>query len=132
MTNGDSEAAIKVVDSVANPIAPAVDLAVLNDITDHDAEMRREVVEMYLEQTEEHLDQIARAIKINDALTVSNLAHKTVGGSAICGMNAIVEPMRRLERLGLDGKVAEAAPILAQARQAFNSINEQCAEILGK
>ncbi len=94
--------------------------------------MRREVVEMYLEQTASHLEQIAQAITVNDAQTISNLAHKTVGGSAICGMNAIVEPMRRLERLGLDGKVAEAAPVLGQARQAFNSINEQCAAILEK
>lgn len=116
--------------SVNEQILTVVNFATLNDITDNDPVMRREIVEMYLAQTTNQLDEIERAITVNDALTLSNVAHKTVGGSALCGMVAIVEPLRELERMGLDGKTDEAAPLLAQARQAFVSINEQCLEIL--
>lgn len=117
--------------SAAIEFAP-VDLDTLNDITGNDLEMRREVVEMYLQQTMTQLDEIERAIYSDDAKTLSAVAHKSVGGSAMCGMTALVEPMRKLERLGLDGKIEGAEPILLQARQAFVSINEQCREIIGK
>ena len=117
--------------SVASPVK-VIDLDTLNDITDNDTEMRREVVEMYLEQTTTQLEEIERAIANEDADALSRLAHKSVGGSAMCGMTGLVEPMRKLERLGLDGKTDNAAPILRQARQAFVHINEQCREILGK
>ena len=110
----------------------AVDFAALDDITDNDSEMRREVVEMYLAQTETQLNEIERAIIVNDADALSNVAHKSVGGSALCGMVGIVEPMRKLERIGLDGKTEGAAPFLAQARRAFVSINVQCLELLKK
>ena len=108
----------------------AIDVAALDDITDNDAVMRREVVEMYLAQTATQRDEIERAIFVSDAAALSNLAHKSVGGSAMCGMIAIVEPMRKMERLGLDGKTVEAQPFLAQARKAFVSINKQCRELL--
>ncbi len=92
--------------------------------------MLREVLEMYLAQTTTQLNEIERAIIVKDAKALSSIAHKSVGGSALCGMTAIVEPLRKLERLGLDGKIEEAAPFLAQARRAFVSINEQCLEML--
>lgn len=116
----------------SEPIFAAIDIAALDEITDHDPAMRREVVGMYLEQTASQLDEIERAIIVGDASALANLAHKSVGGSAMCGMTAIVEPMRKMERMGLDGKTVEAAPLLAQARKAFVSINQQCRELLEK
>jgi signal transduction histidine kinase/CheY-like chemotaxis protein len=116
-----------------DPSTPdAVNIATLDDITGYDPEIRREVVEIYLAQTTVQINEIERAISVNDANTLYNMAHKTVGGSAICGMMAIVEPMRKLEQMGRDGMTDEAAPILLQAKQAFTSINEQCRRILEK
>ena len=117
-------------EQVSETTAEIVNFETLDDITGYDAEMRREVVEMYLAQTTIQLSEIERAISVNDMTTLYNMAHKTVGSSAICGMMAIVEPMRKLEHMGREGITNEAAPVLAQARQAFVSINEQCREIL--
>ena len=118
-------------DEVATSAAiPAVDIAILDEITDNDNEMRREIVEIYLEQTVSSLSEMEQAISINDAHRLYELAHKTLGGSAICGMTAIVEPMRKLERMGYEGKINEAAPILAQARNAFAAIDTECRKIL--
>ncbi len=120
------------VEPADEPYFAAVDFAALDEITDNDNEMRREVLEMYLAQTATQLDEIERAIIVNDANALSSVAHKSVGGSALCGMTGIVEPMRKLERMGLDGKTEEAASFLAQARRAFVSINKQCLELLRK
>jgi len=106
----------------------AVDFATLDEITDNDAEIKREVVEIYLAQTVGSLSDIERAISVNDAQSLYEIAHKTVGGSALCGMTAIVEPMRKLEQLGRDGKVQEALPYFTQAQNAFAAIDRECRE----
>jgi CheY-like chemotaxis protein/HPt (histidine-containing phosphotransfer) domain-containing protein len=106
----------------------AVDFATLDEITDNDAEMKREVVEIYLQQTVVNLSEIELALRTSDAQKLYEVAHKTVGGSALCGMTAIVAPMRRLEQLGRDGLVAEAAPFFAEAQNAFAAIDRECRE----
>ena len=106
----------------------AVDFATLDEITDNDAEMKREVVELYLAQTVGNLCDIERAISVNDSQALYEIAHKTVGGSALCGMTAIVAPMRKLEQLGRDGKVKEAFPFFTQAQNAFAAIDRECRE----
>jgi signal transduction histidine kinase/DNA-binding response OmpR family regulator/HPt (histidine-containing phosphotransfer) domain-containing protein len=111
---------------------PAVDLATLDDITDNNAEIRREVVEIYLVQTVTNLFEIEQAISTNDADKLYEAAHKTVGGSALCGMRAIVEPLRKLEQLGRAGKTAEALPYFTEAQNAFAAIDRECREILDK
>ncbi len=110
----------------------AVNLATLNDITDNDDDIKREVVEIYLAQTVINLTEIELAISINDAAKLYQYAHKTVGGSSICGMTAIVEPMRQLEKLGREGNTSEASPILARAQNAFTAIDAECRRILEK
>jgi signal transduction histidine kinase/DNA-binding response OmpR family regulator len=106
----------------------AVNFATLDEITDNDAEIKREVVEIYLAQTVGSLSDIERAISVNDSRSLYEIAHKTVGGSALCGMTAIVEPMRKLEQLGRDGKVQEALPFFTQAQNAFAAIDRECRE----
>lgn len=107
-------------------VVSAVDFATLDDITDNDPEIKREVVETYLRQTVVNLSEIERAITFNDAQKLYEVAHRTVGGSALCGMKAIVEPMRKLEQLGREEKVAEAFPFFTQAQNALAEIDKEC------
>ncbi len=107
-----------------------VDFAILDEITDNDIEMRREVVEMYIAQTVTQLSEIENAIKTNDANKLYAVAHKTVGGSLICGMTAIVAPLRKLEQLGREEKTEEALPFYTQAQSAFAAIDKECRKIL--
>ena len=110
--------------------AAAVDFATLDEITDHDDELKREVVETYLQQTVVNLSEIGLAISTSDAQAVYQLAHKTVGGSLLCGMTAIVAPLRKLEQLGRDGQLAEAAPFFAEAQDAFAAIDRECRRMI--
>jgi CheY-like chemotaxis protein/HPt (histidine-containing phosphotransfer) domain-containing protein len=107
---------------------PAVDFATLDDITDNNEEMRREVVGIYLEQTAANLLEIEQAISGGNAKRIYDLAHKTVGGSALCGMIGIVAPMRKLEQLGREGRAADAFPFFMEAQNAFAAIEKACRE----
>lgn len=111
-------------------LPPAVDLVTLNQITDNDDDLKKEVVEIYLSQTVISLSEIETAINDKNPAKVFELAHRTVSGSVICGMTAIVEPMKQLEKIGKEGKLDEAAPIFVQAQSAFAAIDRECRRIL--
>jgi signal transduction histidine kinase/CheY-like chemotaxis protein/HPt (histidine-containing phosphotransfer) domain-containing protein len=115
-------------ESTVEPDVPAVDFATLDDITDNNDEMRREVVGIYLEQTAANLLEIEQAISGGNAKRIYDLAHKTVGGSALCGMVGIVAPMRKLEQLGREGRAGDAFPFFMEAQNAFAAIEKACRE----
>jgi CheY-like chemotaxis protein/HPt (histidine-containing phosphotransfer) domain-containing protein len=128
-SNAENSVPLETTQNTENKLfVSVVDFATLDDITDYDAEMKREVVETYLEQTVINLSELERAITVNDARKLYEVAHKSVGGSALCGMTAIVEPMRKLEQLGREGKVRDALPFLSQAQDAFAAIDKECRE----
>jgi signal transduction histidine kinase/CheY-like chemotaxis protein/HPt (histidine-containing phosphotransfer) domain-containing protein len=117
-------------ESVAELSLPAVDLATLNEITDNDTEMRREIVEIYLSQTAQSISEMEQVIDENNALRLYEIAHKLVGGSSICGMKAIVAPLRKLEQLGREEKTDEAFPYFVQVQNAFAAIDKECRKLL--
>lgn len=121
----------KMFDGAPEPFnAPAIDIDVLDDITDHNADMRREVVEIYLAQMVVYLFELEQAIAAGDADMLCGAAHKAVGGSALCGMNAIVAPLRKLEELGRAKQMSEALPYFIQTQKAFAAIGRECRERL--
>lgn len=129
-SSGDSLSDAKNLIENSESFASAVDLSVLDEITDNNVEMRREVVEMYLAQTVTQLAEIEQAISTDNAVQLHQTAHKIVGGSSLCGMNAIVEPLRKLEQLGREGNTDAASPFFAQAQNAFAAIDRECRRIL--
>jgi signal transduction histidine kinase/DNA-binding response OmpR family regulator/HPt (histidine-containing phosphotransfer) domain-containing protein len=110
----------------------AVDIAILDDITGGDEVLKKEVIVMYLEQTVEQLSDIESAISAGDSELLYNAAHKNLGGSAMCGMTGLVAPMKTLEAMGRDRQHEAAAPVLEQARLAFEIINTECRALLGE
>ena len=77
---------------------PPVEMARLLDFSDGSAENLRELVTLYLKQTDEQLDQLAAAAKAGSAAEVRRLAHSCAGASSTCGMVRIVPLLRELER----------------------------------
>jgi len=110
----------------ASPPAPAEDAAVdmsrLLDFTDGDPDNLRELVTLYLSQTEEQLEQLGAAIKADQAQEVRRLAHSCAGASATCGMRRLVPLLRELEREGFEGHLTDAAQLFHQAGQEFERI----------
>ncbi|MET0752083.1 MAG: response regulator, partial [Pyrinomonadaceae bacterium] len=107
-----------------------IDLALLKDLTMDDDDLLREIVEMYLEQTGQQLDEIGKAIEERNADALYKVSHKSVGGSATCGMKIIVPFFRELEQMGKNQQFENAENILSDARLAFTEISRECKNVI--
>jgi CheY-like chemotaxis protein len=101
--------------TAAKPAAaePPVDMDRLLDFTSGDPANLRELVDLYLKQTQEQMGQIEAAIKSADAQELRRVAHSCAGASATCGMKKLAPMLRDLERMGMEQKL-DAAPRLCQ------------------
>ena len=87
----------------APPEDAPVDMSRLLDFTDGDPDNLRELATLYLDQTEQQLEQLEAAVQAESASEVRRLAHSCAGASATCGMRGLVLLLRELERAGLRG-----------------------------
>ena len=83
--------------ALSEPDKEQIDLNQLRKITCGNEEMFRTISADYLTQAEEILAEISDAIRENDSIAVTRLAHKLAGSSATCGMNALTSTLRELE-----------------------------------
>jgi len=81
-----------------------------------------ELVNLYLSDMARNLDRIEAAIRLWDCEAVSLVAHGSAGASANCGMTAVVEPLREIEKAGLSRNLAGAEVLLRDAREQFARI----------
>jgi signal transduction histidine kinase/HPt (histidine-containing phosphotransfer) domain-containing protein len=98
---------------------PLVDLARLRDVNDADPVRIRRLVNIYLTQAVPLLNDLQTALDRNSPEAMERTAHKLVGSSTSCGVQAFTEPLRKLERLGHDVDLSEAAALVDQVRQTF-------------
>jgi PAS domain S-box-containing protein len=98
---------------------PLVDLARLRDVNDDDPERIRRLVDIYLTQAVPLLADLQAAIETSSGDALARAAHKLVGSSISCGVQAFTEPLRELERLGHAGDLAGAATLFDQVRLTF-------------
>ncbi|MGC2234759.1 MAG: response regulator [Pyrinomonadaceae bacterium] len=108
----------------------AINLELLKDLTMDDDDLLREIVEIYLEQTEQQLDEIGKAIEERDSEALYRVSHKSLGGSATCGMKHIVPFFKELEQLGKNQRFENAENILSDARLAFTEISRECKNVI--
>jgi two-component system, sensor histidine kinase and response regulator len=115
--------------SQANAPVPAtgdvpVEMERLNELTDGDAESIRELVDMFLKQTTQQLEQLAVAVRANKAEDVRRVAHSCAGASATLGMTRFVPMLRELEKQGASGALTTAAQVYENAAQEFKAIQD--------
>ncbi|HUK82805.1 MAG TPA: response regulator [Verrucomicrobiae bacterium] len=103
---------------------PPVDMERLMDVASGDDDTMRQLVAMYLEQTPPKMAALETAIQQSDAKGVKQHAHSVAGTSASCGMTALVAPMRALEKMALEGDLAEAAAVFADGQQQFARVRQ--------
>jgi HPt (histidine-containing phosphotransfer) domain-containing protein len=65
------------------------------------------------------LDELSAAIQTKSTGEVARLAHKLVGSSVSCGVQAFTQPLRELERLGKKDDLAGANPLFDDLRHKF-------------
>jgi len=84
----------------------------------------RELVEMYLKQTNQQFEQMQTAIGNQDGDALRRLAHSCAGSSATLGMTRLVPRLRELEKLGADGTLADAPKTLTDAIYEYQRVQE--------
>ena len=98
---------------------PLVDLDRLRDVNDDDPERISRLVNIYLTQAAPLVEALQAAIETNSGAALAQAAHKLVGSSISCGVQAFTEPLRELERLGQAGDLTGTTALLDQVRQMF-------------
>ena len=95
-----------------------LDIALLDENAEIGMDGFRELIDMYLVQADEILEGLQMAIAGGSAKEVNHLAHKLAGSSAVCGVKALVAPLRELEKRGRAGD-------LEGADELFRRITDQ-------
>jgi HPt (histidine-containing phosphotransfer) domain-containing protein len=107
-----------------------VDIDQLRDVTDNEPDRMRRLVGIYLTQAAPMLDELDAAIQINSGGEVARLAHKLVGSSISCGVQAFTQPLRELERLGNEGDLSRANALFEDVRHQFPRVQGAFDEFL--
>ena len=113
--------------SRSTPAAP-VDLARLRMMAAGDGDDARELIEMYLKDTDERIARLHGLIEAQDAEEMTLEAHTLKGASATLGVGRMSEVALQLETFGLTGSFDEA-PALVEALEAeFENVRTYLAD----
>ena len=113
-----------------DPGQPLVDFEQLHAATDGDAEVMRELVDLYFKQAGEIMAGLSAAAKAGDAAEMNHLAHKLAGSSLACGMCAAAPLMRQLEHNAREGRIEGADETLGLAVKSIEAMRERAQSYL--
>ena len=92
----------------------------------------RELIDMYLTKADELLKDLQAAIEVGAADDVKRLAHRLAGSSVVCGVTAMVQPLRALEQRGREGQLSDAGQLFAETVQRLEMCRRLLAEYLAE
>jgi two-component system, sensor histidine kinase and response regulator len=112
-------------------VSPPVDVERMHQAMGDDPEEVADILGVYLVQMSESIRRLAAAVESGDAAEVELIAHNCVGVSATCGMSAVVGPLRELERMGRENRLAGAGRIGTQVGREYERVRLFLQERLG-
>jgi two-component system sensor histidine kinase/response regulator len=101
---------------------PPVDLDRLQQALGDDPEEISEILGLYRDEMTANLIKLDSAIAAGNAGEVNLIAHNCAGSSANCGMVAVVDQLRELERMGRENQLIGAAQLKVQVGVDFERI----------
>ena len=107
-----------------------VDIDRLRDVVDNEPARMQQLIDLYLTQAVPMLDGLDQAIQANASGDVARIAHKLVGSSVSCGVEAFTHPLRELERLGHEGDLAGAHLLFDEVRQKFPRVQRVLTQLM--
>ena len=109
-------------DSERGAAKPLVDLEQLQSACDGDAQLMRELMDLYFKQADEIMAGLGKGIAAGDVGEVDHLSHKLAGSSLACGMSALLPPLRQLEQNAKAGHLQGAPDWFAQAGAQLEAV----------
>jgi HPt (histidine-containing phosphotransfer) domain-containing protein len=111
---------------------PLVDLEQLQSACDGNAELMRELLDLYFGQADEIMAGLGQAITAGDVAQVDYLAHKLAGSSLACGMSALVPALRQLEHNAKSGHLQGAPDWYAQVCVQLEAVRKYMHDYRGQ
>jgi PAS domain S-box-containing protein len=105
--------------------APLVDMTLLADASGHDEARMRDLIGLYARQMAEQVPLLGAAIAAGAAGEVRRIAHRCAGSSASCGVLGVVSPLRELERMGKERRLADAPRVFAELEQQLEKVRDR-------
>ena len=97
--------------------------------TGDDMELLRELIEVFLDQRDELLEQIETAIERKDPATLQRAAHSMKGALLNLGGRAAGEVALQLEVKGAEGSTEDVDNILQQLKTAIAEFEQAVSDI---
>ncbi len=110
-----------IAEDIDSPEAP-VDMNRLDEVTAGDAELRHELIEMFLSDTEQRFAVIDSAIVDENGDVLNRTAHSIKGSSANMGASTLQSLAFELESLGAENRFDEAAPLFSKLKSEFEAV----------
>jgi HPt (histidine-containing phosphotransfer) domain-containing protein len=115
---------------VASAAAP-VDMSRLLEFTDGTPENLRELVTLYVDQTQEQLNKMLAAIAAGNAAEVRRLAHSCAGASGTCGVGRLTGLLRDLEARAAEQRLENGPELGRQIAEEFGRARDYLRRQLG-
>ena len=107
-----------------------VDINRLREVAHNQEDQLQELIDLYLVEVGPMLDGLGQAIGTKSSGEVARIAHEFVGCSLFCGVEALTQPLRALERLGHQGNLAGADALLADVRHKFSRVQSAFTQLV--
>ncbi|MCJ7682968.1 MAG: Hpt domain-containing protein [Desulfobacteraceae bacterium] len=111
-------------DKPSAPISSPVDVKHLQEITGGDSEFEREITELFLKDTGEHLSELKKAIDEGNATALEMEAHTIKGAGLNIGANKLGEHALALEKKGRSGAFEDAQNMLTELEAEFQRVKD--------
>ncbi len=100
-------------------MADLIDFSRIRETSDGDIEFEVELIEMYLDDAQIHINNLQLGITASDALAVKQAAHTLKGSSANIGAVGVQRAALTLEKTGAAGNLQDAGTDLETLREVF-------------
>ncbi|MDQ6912161.1 MAG: response regulator [Verrucomicrobiota bacterium] len=107
-----------------------VDFEQLRDISDDEPDRMKRFIDLFVTEAGLMLDGLQVAIQTNASGEVARIAHKLVGSSMTCGVEALTKPLRELEQLGKAGDLSGASAVFDSVRDKFPRVQNVFTQFL--
>ena len=101
-----------------------IDFDQLQSACGGDADLMRELMDMYFGQADQIMPGLRQAIQTGAVADVNHLAHKLAGSSLACGLSAIVPPLRQMEQGAKQGNLDGAEAAMAEAIKSLELLRQ--------
>jgi HPt (histidine-containing phosphotransfer) domain-containing protein len=109
-----------------------LDMELLDECAAIGVDGLRELIDLYLAQADKLLKDLRAAIAAGTAEEAKRLAHRLAGSSVVCGVTAMVQPLRALEERGREGQLSDASVLLGETVQRLEVCRRLLAEYLAE